>query len=199
MIQRFRDKTPRVADNAMVAPSAIIRGDVTIGAGSAVLAGAVLTAEGGAVVIGADCVVMENAVLRGTPRHPLAIADRVLVGPHAHLSGCRIDADCFVATGATVFNGAVLEEGVEVRINGVVHVNSRVVAGAVVPIGWIAVGDPAQAFAPSDHERIWSIQEKLDFPGTVFGADREVPRGERTRRYAKALRRQLEDEAIEDS
>ena len=33
------------------------------------------------------------------------------------------------------------EDG-EVRINGVVQVNSRLDARAVVPIGWVAVGDP---------------------------------------------------------
>ena len=42
-----------------------------MGSGSAVLFGAVVTDEGGPVKIGSDCVIMENAVLRGTPKHPL--------------------------------------------------------------------------------------------------------------------------------
>jgi hypothetical protein len=45
-------------------------------------------------------------------------------------------------------------------------------AGAVVPIGWVAVGDPAQTFPPSAHEEIWAIQQMLDFPGTVYGIER---------------------------
>ena len=197
MIIRVREKTPNVAATAYVAPTAIVRGDVLIGERSAILFGAVITAEGGRVEIGEDCVVMEYAVLRATPRHPLKLGDRSLVGPHSHLTGCRIEDDCFVATGSTIFNGAYLETATEVRINGVVHVNTRLPRASVVPIGWIAVGDPAEILPPTEHERIWNIQRELDFPGTVFGVDRSVTKGERTRRYANALQRQKDDDVVD--
>lgn len=198
MIVEFRGKRPRIAGSAYVAPNAVIRGDVVVGEGAAVLFGAVLTAEGGPVEVGADCVVMEHAVLRGTPRHSLVLGPRCLVGPRSHLTGCRLEPDCFVATGSTIFNGVRIGAGSEVRINGVVHVNSRLPEGSMVPIGWVAVGDPAEILPPSEHERIWEIQRTLDFPGTVFRSSREVPKGERTRRYAEALRRQKEDRVVEE-
>lgn len=193
MILTVKGVRPRIADTAYVAPTAVIRGDVTIGNNTAVLFGAVITAEGGSVEIGSDCVVMENAVLRGTPRHHLILGDRILVGPQSHLSGCTVESDCFIATGSAIFNGAHLEQAGEVRINGVVHVNTRLPASSVVPIGWVAVGDPAQVLPPGEHEKIWPIQKGLDFPGTVFKVDRSVPKGERTRRYAAALQRQRDD------
>lgn len=198
MFVRFRDKEPRVAPGAWVAANAVVRGEVTIGEGSVVLYGAVVTAEGGPVEIGSDCVVMENAVLRGTPRDPLVIGDRVLVGPHAHLTGCRVDSDSFIATGASIFNGARVEPESEVRIGGVVHVNSRLPAGSVVPIGWVAVGDPAKILPPDQHDEIWRTQHGLDFPRTVFAVDRRlVPAGERIRRFARSLQRHREDEILE--
>ena len=40
----------------------------------------------------------------------------------------RLADEVFVATGASVFHGAVLVTGTEVRINGVVHLKARVVA-----------------------------------------------------------------------
>jgi carbonic anhydrase/acetyltransferase-like protein (isoleucine patch superfamily) len=177
-------------------------GDVTIGPDSRVMFGAVLLSQGGPVMVGAGCIVMENAVIRGTGRHPTRIGDHVLVGPRASLSGCTVDDDVFVATGATVFNGARLESRSEVRVNGVVHVNTRVPAGATVPIGWVAVGDPAEILPPGEHERIWTIQERLDFPGTVFGL-RRAPEGqsimpELTRRYGKALGTHRDDRVVED-
>jgi hypothetical protein len=49
-------------------------------------------------------------------------------------------------------------------------VNSTVANGAVVPIGWVAVGD--QVLPPDRHEEIWAVQEDLDFPGTVYGEPR---------------------------
>jgi carbonic anhydrase/acetyltransferase-like protein (isoleucine patch superfamily) len=197
MIVEFRRKVPSIARTAYIAPNAVIRGDVVVRDGAAVLFGAVINAEGGRVEIGKDCVVMEHAVLRGTPRHPLLLGDRSLVGPGCHLTGCTIEPDCFVATGATIFNGAHLGAGSEVRINGVVHVNTRLPSGALVPIGWVAIGDPADVLPPSEHEKIWEIQKTLDFPGTVFRSSREIPRGERTKRYAAALQRQKEDRVMD--
>ena len=197
MIIAYENNRPTIDESAYVAPTAVVRGNVHIGAGTAVLFGAVISAEGGAVEIGSDCVVMENAVIRGAPNNPIRIGDRVLVGPHAHLSGCQVQDDSFLATGSAVFNGAVIEENVEVRVNGVVHVNTRLTEGSVVPIGWVAVGDPAQCYAPSDHEKIWEIQRKLDFPGTVWGVTRAVPKGQRTKRYAQALLRHNKDLIID--
>jgi carbonic anhydrase/acetyltransferase-like protein (isoleucine patch superfamily) len=198
MLIEFEGKKPQVSDLAYVAPNAVLRGDVRIGPGTAVLFGAVVTAEGGAVEIGRDCVIMENAVLRGTAKHPLGIGDGVLVGPHAHITGCIVEDGCFLATASTVFNGVHLERGVEVRINGVVHVNSRLSANTVVPIGWVAVGDPAELYPPSDHEKIWAVQRSMDFPGTVWNADRSVSSEALTKRYAKSLSRHKRDRIIDE-
>jgi hypothetical protein len=54
----------------------------------------------------------------------------------------------------------------------------------VVPIGWIAVGDPATILPPEKHEEIWAIQRELDFPGTVYGIDRDVSMRELMRRQS---------------
>ena len=116
MLIEHQGKRPRIHESAWVAPNAVISGDVTIGAESRVLFGAVITAEGGPVAIGAQAIVMETAVIRGSRRHPVRLGDHVLVGPHAHLTGCTIEDDVFIATGASVFNGAVIEHGAQVRI-----------------------------------------------------------------------------------
>jgi hypothetical protein len=63
---KHREMTPSVHPDAYVAPTAVLSGQVSVGAGSCVLHGAVLTADGGPVEIGANTVIMENAVLRGT-------------------------------------------------------------------------------------------------------------------------------------
>jgi carbonic anhydrase/acetyltransferase-like protein (isoleucine patch superfamily) len=147
-------------------------GDVTVGAETRVLFGAVITADGGPVRIGSQCVVMENAVLRGTRRHPLAIGDRVLVGPRAYLCGCTIADEVFLATGASVFNGAHIGARAEVRINGTVHLKTVLPEGTTVPIGWVAVGEPAEILPTTEHDAIWALQEPLDFPGEVFGVER---------------------------
>lgn len=172
MLYEQDGKRPVVDPSAYVAPTAVLCGDVRVGADCRILFGAVLTADGGPVELGGQCIVMENALIRGRAGHPTRIGDRVLVGPHAHLNGTVIDPDVFIATGASIFPGAHVETGSEVRINAVVHVNSRVPAGTTVPISWIAVGNPAELYSPAQHDEYWPKLKQLDFPGTVFGIDR---------------------------
>jgi carbonic anhydrase/acetyltransferase-like protein (isoleucine patch superfamily) len=179
---------PSLDPSAWVAPTAVLTGDVTIGAGSRVLAGAVLNADRGPVRIGSDVVVMEQAVLRGRPDHPLSIGDAVLVGPHAHLNGTRIEDEVFVATGVAMFPGSVAGTGSELRVRSVLHVNSVLAPHTVVPIGWIAAGDPAQLFSPDRHDELWAVQEPLDFPGTVYGVPRGTSMREIMRRQSEAYR-----------
>jgi carbonic anhydrase/acetyltransferase-like protein (isoleucine patch superfamily) len=170
MLVEHRGRRPEVHVSAYVAPTAVICGDVRIGADARILWNAVVTAEDGTVEIGERCVVMEHALVRGRAAHPVVIEHDVLIGPHAHVNGARIGAEAFVATGAALFPGATVGSRAEVRIHGVVHVNSTVADGGLVPIGWIAVGD--RVLPPGAHEEIWAIQRDLDFPGTVYGQPR---------------------------
>jgi carbonic anhydrase/acetyltransferase-like protein (isoleucine patch superfamily) len=179
-----RGRSPVVDPSAYVAPTAVLCGDVRVGPDARILFGAVLTAEDGRIDVGARCVVMENALLRGRAAHPVRLGDDVLVGPHAHLNGTVVGAGCFLATGSSLFPGSRLGRDVEVRINGVVHANTVLEDGALVPIGWVAVGDPAQVLAPGQHDEIWAVQERLDFPQTVYGLPREASARERMERQA---------------
>jgi carbonic anhydrase/acetyltransferase-like protein (isoleucine patch superfamily) len=201
MLLEHQGKRPRIHESAYIAPTATICGDVTVGENSCILFGAVITAEGGPVEIGAYCIIMENAVIRGTKRHPARLGNHILVGPRAYLTGCTVEVNAFLATGATVFNKAHIGARAEVRINGLVHLRTRLPPDAVVPLGWIAVGDPAQILPPQDHEKIWAIQEPLNFPSTVFGLE-HAPAGETimpelTRRYATFLQRHKDDQVLD--
>jgi carbonic anhydrase/acetyltransferase-like protein (isoleucine patch superfamily) len=193
---------PRIHENARVAQNAVICGDVTIGANCSIGFGAVLTAESGPIAIGEDCVVMDTAVLRGVRGNPLKIGNRVLVGPRAYLSGCEVEDNVFLATGTTVFNGAMIGTGSEVRINGVVHLRTVLPPNTTVPIGWIAVGNPVEILPPDQHERIWSVQKPLDFPRYVFGVQRP-PEGESIvpsvmPRYAAVLQQHKNDRILKE-
>ncbi|UUX49631.1 gamma carbonic anhydrase family protein [Nisaea acidiphila] len=193
MILDNGELSPKIDATARIAPNAVVSGDVTIGPRVSVGFGAVIVAESGPVKIGGNTVIMENTVLRGVRSSPLTIADNVLVGPRAYLSGCRIGPEVFLATGASVFNGAEISKRCEVRINGTVHIRTRLPAGSTVPIGWVAVGDPAKILPPDRHDEIWDVQKDLDFPGFVFGVGRpengQSIMPEVMPRYAASLRR----------
>ena len=189
---RHRDTAPSVDPAAYVAQTAVLSGDVRVGPGSCVLHGAVLTADGGAVRVGANCVIMEQAVLRGTPAHPLLVGDHVLIGPHAYLTGCDIGDEVFIATGAMIFSGAHMGRASSVALGGGVHIGSVVPPRTAIPIGWVAVGDPARMYPPGEVEPIRAgLAEAGGFLPFVFGTDRAADRGEQMRaalgRYSRAL------------
>jgi len=188
-----RGKRPAVHESAWIAPTAVVCGDVHVGEDARILWNAVVTAEDGRVELGARCVVMEHALVRGRAAHPVEVGDVVLIGPHAHINGSRIGREAFIATGAALFPGARVGERAEVRIHGVVHVNSVLAPGTVVPIGWIAAGDPAQLFSPDRHGELWEVQRELDFPGTVYGVERGTPAAELMRRQREFYAAHRED------
>lgn len=190
---------PRIHPDAVVAATAVISGDVEIGADCQILHGAVVTAEGGPITLGANVIVMENALIRATATNPVHIADHVLVGPMASISGAVVEEEVFLATGTRVFNGAHIGARSEVRINGVVHLRTTLPPETVVPIGWVAVGDPLQILPPERHDDIWAAQRELDFPGYVFGLDRETPdlMVQLTERYGRGLARHADDRRVD--
>jgi carbonic anhydrase/acetyltransferase-like protein (isoleucine patch superfamily) len=144
---------------------------------------------------------MEHAVIRGAGKHPCTLGDHVLVGPQAHISGVMVHGCVFVATGASVFNGATLEEGVVVAINAVVHIHTRCLAGMGVPIGHIAFGDPAQVYAPHDAPQVHAQLSALGFTKAVFGLDVQRLADAGTieklcERYARSLRAHRDDHVM---
>ncbi|HEY6325541.1 MAG TPA: DapH/DapD/GlmU-related protein [Candidatus Cybelea sp.] len=201
MILSSHTKRPKIHSSAYVAPSAIVSGEVTLGAGCAVLHGAVLTAEGAPLRIGDQSVIMENAVLRSSGGRalafPLSIGERCIVGPHAYVAGATIGDGCFVASGAKVFNGATLEPGSGVALGGIVHVNSRLRAGASVPMQHIAYGDPATIYPP---EKAPEIHAKMNFFADVFNLEAgDDVRARAAEAYSKFLRKaHAQDSALEE-
>ncbi len=200
MIIKHSGFVPDIDTSVFVAPNAAVCGNVKIGKNSRIMHGASVIAEGGAIEIGENCIVLENAVLRSTVKHNLKIGSNVLIGPNAHVAGCTVEDNVFIATGASVFHGSRLCKNSEVRINGVVHLRTVLPVDSIVPIGWVAVGDPAKILPPDKHEEIWAIQKQLNFPVFVYGIERNengksiMP--EITEMMSAALKEHLNDKVI---
>jgi carbonic anhydrase/acetyltransferase-like protein (isoleucine patch superfamily) len=172
MLFEMGGQRPRVDGSAVIAPTAVLSGDVTVGPSVYISFGALLIGDDGPVDIREGTVVREHVVIRAGRRHPVRVGRHVLVGAHSALYGCTIEDEAFLATGVTVFHGARVGTRAEVRIGGVVHVNSVLESEGLVPIGWVAVGNPAVALPSAAHEDIWAVQQRLNFPGTVYGVER---------------------------
>jgi carbonic anhydrase/acetyltransferase-like protein (isoleucine patch superfamily) len=200
MLIQHAGKRPQVDPTAWIAPGATVCGDVVIGPGVRVLHGARIIGEGGgAIRIGRDCIVMENAVIRASRKHSCTIGDHCLIGPNAHVTGATLEDEVFVATAAAIFHGAWLGRATEVRVHGTVHLRTRLAPGSTVPIGWVAVGDPARFLPPDQHDEIWAVQKPLNFPEWVYGFDRDTPDLMRhvTRRLSEVLGAHANDTVLD--
>ena len=138
MIYALGDVTPRVADDAWIAPGAVLIGDVVVGAGASVWFGAVLRGDNERIVIGTGSNVQEGAVLHTDIGFPLVVGADCTIGHKAMLHGCRIEDGALVGMDATVLNGAVIGAGC------LVGARALVTEGKAMPGGSLVVGAPAR-------------------------------------------------------
>ena len=203
MIIRHQNKEPKIDSTAYIAPNAEICGNVSIGKNVRVMFGAQIIAENSPITIGDNCIILENAVIRGTDKHAVSIGRNCLIGPNAHVAGCTIEDNVFIATGASIFHGALIKNGAEVRINGVVHLMTTVPEDITIPINWIAVGNPMKIFPPEKHNEIWEIQKQYNFPNSVYGIERpkksESKMPEVCKVMSERLKEHFNDERIDES
>jgi hypothetical protein len=55
---------------------------------------------------------------------------------------------------------------------------------------------PGQILPPARHDDIWAILRDLDFPGTVYGVDRDTPAAELMARQAEWYGHHRDDRAV---
>jgi carbonic anhydrase/acetyltransferase-like protein (isoleucine patch superfamily) len=140
----LRGKRPRVHPDAYIAPTAVLIGDVEVGAGASVWFGAVLRGDEAAITVGDGANVQDNAVLHCARNLPTIIERNASVGHSAQLEGCVVEQGAVVGMGATMLQRSRLGAG------------SMLAAGAVlgegksVPAGHMAAGVPATVKKPLD-------------------------------------------------
>jgi carbonic anhydrase/acetyltransferase-like protein (isoleucine patch superfamily) len=133
----FEGKEPRVADDAFVAPSATLIGDVVLEAESSVWFGAVLRGDFSRIVVGKGSCVQDNAVIHTAEGLPTIVGVNVTVGHAAMLEGCVVEDGAVIAMGAIVLQRARVGAGALVGAGSVVR------EGQEIPAGALAAGVPA--------------------------------------------------------
>ena len=129
---------PDIADNAYVAPSAQIIGNVKMADHSSVWFGAVIRGDNDLIEIGARTNIQDNSVLHTDPGIPLIIGDGVIVGHRVMLHGCKIGENSLIGIGATILNGAKIGK------NCIIGAHSLITEGKVIPDGSMVVGSPGR-------------------------------------------------------
>ena len=137
-IYRFDDFVPSIHESAYVAPTAIIIGDVTIGADCYIGHTAVLRGDYGKIVIGAGSAIEEAVIIHARPQDETRIGSRVTVGHGAMIHNAVIHDE------ATIGMCAVISDFSEVGAGTLVGEQALVKRGQKLPERVVAVGVPAK-------------------------------------------------------
>ncbi|RDI53835.1 gamma carbonic anhydrase family protein [Microvirga subterranea] len=130
LIMPFRGFSPRIADDAFIAPNATIVGDVEIGAGSSIWFGVVLRGDFNRIHVGAGSNIQDNTVVHvGDAPADTFIGDNVLIGHMAMIHGCRIESGSFIGMQAMILDGVVVESGAFVAAGSFVTPGKRIRSG----------------------------------------------------------------------
>ena len=151
-----------------IARSAVVLGDVHVGAGAILAQGLVIRAHGAAVSIGNHSAVLENGVIIGTPEHPVRVGQRTVFGHRATIVGATIGDLCEIGNGAILMPGSRLGDGC------ILGEGTLVPPETVIPADSVLVGRPPHVIrsaTDADRERLAVLRQHqtnlTDHPGTI--------------------------------
>lgn len=134
----YQGKFPKVADDAFIAPTASVIGDVEIGSGSSVWFNATVRGDTSYIRIGPGTSVQDNAVIHTDHGEPTVIGANCTLGHNAIVHSSLVGDNVLIGT-ASVLTGM-----------NKVGSESVVAAGAVLPAGMevggrkVVMGVPAK-------------------------------------------------------
>ncbi len=145
MIRSFKEMTPQIDPTAFIAETAVVIGEVSIGAESSLWYNVVARGDVNFISIGERSNIQDLTMLHVThkkhaddPGAPLIIGDDVTIGHSVTLHGCTLENGCFIGMQAMVMDKAVVGEG------ALVGARALVTEGTVIPPNTLWVGAPAK-------------------------------------------------------
>ncbi len=144
---------PVIDKNAFVHPTAVLIGDVIIGAGCYIGPVCSLRGDFGRLVVQAGANVQDTCVMHGFPGTDTVVGENVSVGHGAVLHGCRIGRNVLVGMNAVLMDNATIGE------SAIIAACAFVKAGMEVPGGVLVAGVPAKIVRElSEQEVRWKIE-----------------------------------------
>lgn len=141
----FEGHQPQLAEGVFIDPTALVIGDVSVGADTSIWPQAVVRGDMHRIRIGQRCSIQDNSVCHITHAgpynpdgYPLTIGDDVTVAHSVTLHGCTIGNRVLIGMGSIVMDGVVVEDNV------VIGANTLVPPGKKLQSGYLYTGSPAK-------------------------------------------------------
>ncbi len=150
-------RVPSLAPCALVAPSAVLAGDVDVLDGASVGAGAVLRGDLNAIRVGAFSSIGDRAVLHAARSSPTGLPAATVVGRHVTVGAGALLRSATLADECVVGDRCVLLEGSVVEKHAVLAPGSVLPPGRRVPGGELWAGAPARRVRALTKDEIAAI------------------------------------------
>ena len=145
--------TPVVDPSAYVHPSAVLIGDVIVGADCYIGPAACLRGDFGRLDVRSGANVQDTCVLHAFPGHDTLIEENGHIGHGAVLHGCIVQRNALVGMNAVVNDNAVIGE------SAIVAAMAFVKAGMIIPPRTLVAGIPAKVVrALTEMELAWKVE-----------------------------------------
>ena len=108
---RLNQIRPQVADDAYIAPTAVLIGRVDVQSKASVWFNAVLRGDNEPITLGPESNVQDGCVLHTDPGFPLTLGRAVTIGHNVVLHGCSIGDECLIGAGALITEGKQIPDG----------------------------------------------------------------------------------------
>jgi phenylacetic acid degradation protein len=145
--------TPVIDPSAFVHPSAVLIGDVIVGAGCYVGPLASLRGDFGRLELRAGANIQDSCIMHGFPGTDTIVEEDGHIGHGAILHGCVVKRNALVGMNAVVNDNAVVGE------SAIVAAMAFVKAGMIVPPRTLVAGVPAKIMRElSEQELAWKIE-----------------------------------------
>jgi phenylacetic acid degradation protein len=145
--------TPVVDPTAFVHPSAVLIGDVIVGARCYIGPAASLRGDFGRIEVRAGANVQDCCVMHGFPQTDTVIEEEGHIGHGAILHGC------IVRRNALVGMNAVINDNAQIGESAIVAAMAFVKAGMIVPPRTLVAGVPAKVVrALTEQELAWKVE-----------------------------------------
>lgn len=149
VILAFAGKFPAISEEAFVAPTAAVIGDVVVGAGSSIWFSCAVRGDVHEIRIGERTNIQDGSVVHVTHgKFGCYIGSDITIGHGAIIHACTLEDGCFIGMGATVMDGVVVESQAMVAAGALVTPNKRVKRGEL----W--AGSPARFLRHLTREEI---------------------------------------------
>lgn len=150
-----------IHETAWIAPSAVVKGTVTLGEQVSVWFNAAVRGIGMGITVGNYSNIQDCVVIHGDIGNDVVIGDYVSLGHGAVLHGCTVEDHCIIGMNAVVLDGAHIGKG------SIVGAGAVVPAGAQIPPNSLVVGMPAKvkrSLSPEEVEgNIQNAKEYMAF------------------------------------